>query len=439
MESRTLLHLLVQQRRWTYDVFRRAYEKAAREVATTTGDPSIGTATVSEQSYRRWTAGKVRSLPNWPASTILEHMFGRPVGEILAPPANEVAAPLPCGRATDESEMRMTARNAADHAGEAAAQSLPDLTIDQVEDDVRTLARIYLHTAPAEAYRRGAELLHVSQAMLDRTQRVRQRERLYLQAGATAALMASASFDLGSLPTAVQLARTAALYGEVIDHGPLQAYAHGALAYLAYWDGRPADAVRLARSSRSFGGLGDTGALRLAVIAARAHAHVGDQEGAQRAMQDATRCDTGRRDDLHDDVGGEFGMPPARAAMSTATTYLLLRDADGAEETATRALELFDADGEQPTLRGKASIDLARARIAGGELDGAAEAAQPVLALGSEWSSLGLVQRVASLRADLTCSHLDAPVIRELGAACEDFTASRRAVLGASAPLALGR
>jgi hypothetical protein len=371
----------------------------------------------------------------------LERIFGRMVDELLEPPSEADVTPPPRAPAIDESEIRMTARDAADHAGEAAAQTLPDLTIDQVEDDVRSLARMYLGTSPAESYRRGAELLHTAQAMLDRTQRPRQRERLYLQAGATAALMASASFDLGSLPSAVQLARTAALYGEVIDHGPLQAYAHGALAYLAYWDGRPADAVRLVGTARELGGLGDTGALRLAVIAARAHAHRGDREAAEHAIQAAARCDTGRRDELHDDIGGEFGMPQERAAMSTATTYLLLGDAPSAEATATRALEVFDAAtiDDQPTLLGKASVDLARARLQGGELDGAAEAVQPVLALGVEWRSLGLVQRMAGLRADLAHGQLGARAARELGENIEDFTAGGGAVLGVSSPLALRR
>ncbi|MDT0345851.1 hypothetical protein [Streptomyces litchfieldiae] len=430
---------LCARRGWTYMQFGRAYEQAAREVSVATGDPSIASVTVAEQTFRRWTSGRIRTLPNSPAPAILHHLFKRPATELLAPPPEEIP-PLPSAPAIDEMEIRMTARDAADHAGEAAAQALPDLTIDQIEDDVRGLARRYPSTSPLDSYQRGRELLRLAQAMLDRTQRPRQRERLYLQAGATAALMASASFDLGSLSPAVQLARTAALYGEVIDHGPLQAYAHGALAYLAYWDGRPTDAVRLVATAQQFGGLGDTAGVRLATIAARAHAHLGNADAARRAIRAAGECDSGVRDDLHDDVGGEFGMPLARAAMSAATTYLLLCDAPGAEETASHVLDLMDAQPsqEQPGLRGKAAVDLARARVLRGELDGALAAVEPVFTLNGSWRTLGLVQRMVGLRADLTSGGLaGATAARELGQRVEDFTAGAGArSLGPGSPLA---
>ncbi|GAB2872648.1 hypothetical protein [Streptomyces mayteni] len=441
MEAKTLLQLLVRQLRWSYDRFRRAYEKGAHEVAELQGDRRIANATVSEPTFRRWTSGSIRTLPNEPAPTILEHIFRRPANELLAAP-KEGAVSLPSAPAIDESEIRMTARDAADHAGEAAAWALPDLTIDQVEDDVRKLARSYLETAPVESYRRGAELLQLTRTMLDRTQRPRQRHRLYLQAGSTAAVLASASFDLGSLPAAVQLARTAALYGEVIDHGPLQAYAHGALAYLAYWDSRPADALRLVTTGQNFGGVGDTAATRLATIRARAHAHLGDQESAERVIRSLDDLATGRRDELHDDVGGEFGMPPARAAMSNATTMLLLRDASGAEAAAERALDFINErpPAEQPALRGKAAVDLARARMLRRDLDGAAEAVEPVFALETGWRTLGVLERMTGLRHDLIRSPMaTATAARALGERVEEFTANGAAthLLGPAGPLAL--
>ncbi|MEV1011263.1 hypothetical protein [Streptomyces sp. NPDC049881] len=420
--ERSLLQQLVRRRGWTFSGFQRAYEQAAREVAVLEKDPAIATASVAEQTFRRWTAGSVRTLPNPPAPAILEHLLGRPAADLLGPP--EETAPQPMEPAIDESEIRMTARDAADHASSAASQALPELTLDQLEDDVRALARDYIHTSPAESYRRGAELLYIAQAMLDRTQRPRQRERLYLHAGATAALMTSAGFDLGSLSSAVQLARTAALYGEVIDHGPLQAYAHGTLAYLAYWSGRPGDAVRLVATAQQFGGLGDTAAVRLATISGRAHAHLGDTRTAQQAVQQSVDTDSGRRDELHDGIGGEFGMPPERAAMSNATTLLLTHDGPGAEEAARRALDLMDAQAaDQPGVRGKAAADVARARLLRRDLDGAVDAVEPVLALGCEWRTLGLTERVSGLRADLAHSELrDAVAARQLGDQLEAFT-----------------
>lgn len=66
----------------------------------------------------------------------------------------------------------MTARDAAAHAGDAASFSLPDMTLDQLDDDVTALARAYCSTSPVEMYRRAKELLGLSQALLERTQKL---------------------------------------------------------------------------------------------------------------------------------------------------------------------------------------------------------------------------------------------------------------------------
>ena len=166
-------------------------------------------------------------------------MFGYPVRVLLGwlseqPHAQSSSFVL----ALDESDLAMTARDAAAHAGDAASLSIPDMTLDQLDDDVADLARTYHRTSPVEVYRRAKELLGVAQNLLERTQVPRQRTRAYLAAGQAAALLSGICFDLGSLPAAVQLSRTAALYGQVIEHGPLQAYAHGALALLAFWGGQ---------------------------------------------------------------------------------------------------------------------------------------------------------------------------------------------------------
>ncbi|MFB7776268.1 hypothetical protein [Streptomyces bauhiniae] len=136
---------------------------------------------------------------------------------------------------------------------------------------------------------------------------------------------------------------------------------HGALAFLALWSGRAAEAVRLVRTAQQYGGLGDTGKTRLLVIEGRAYGHLGDQAAAERAVRSALELSTGARDELHDDVGGEFVFLNDRVAMSNATTYLLLSDADGAEEAAESAFSLLAAkpEGQRPLLvTAQAHVDL---------------------------------------------------------------------------------
>ncbi|MDJ1136289.1 hypothetical protein [Streptomyces iconiensis] len=316
------------------------------------------------------------------------------------------------------------------------------MTLDQLDDDVVALAREYNRTSPSEVYRRAKELLNLAQAFLERTEVPRQKKRAYLAAGQSAALLSAISFDLGALPPAVSLARTAALYGKVIEHGPLQAYAHGALAFLAFWDGRPAEAVRLVRTAREFGGLGDTARIRLNVIEGRAFGHLRDQAAAEQAIGNALSLSTGTRDELHDDIGGEFGFPQDRVAMSNATTYLLLRDAEGAEEAAAATLDLLASrpEAQRPILiSSQASVDLARARLLRGELAGAHEALEPVFSIPTEWRVAGTVERLAAVRTELCRSDFNgAAEANALGERIEEFTSTAAAQkLGLATPLAI--
>lgn len=443
MDARTLLQVLVRDRGWTFDRFRHAYEKAAREVAAAAGEPP-STVTVEEQTFRRWTSGRVKGLPNHPAPQVLEHMFGYSARQLLDPPTEHPSASA--GHqvlALNESELAMTARDAAAHAGDAASLSVPDMTLDQLDDDIVDLARAYNRTSPVEVYRRAKELLDVAQSLLERTQVPRQRTRGYLAAGQSAALLSAISFDLGSLPSAVSLSRTAALYGQVIEHGPLQAYAHGALAFLAYWGGRPSEAVRLVHTAQTFGGLGDTARIRLSVIEGRAYGHLGDKAASERAVRRALEQNSGTRDELHDDVGGEFGFPDDRVAMSNATTYLLLRNSEGAETAAHSALHLLGSkpEDQRPLLvSSQASVDLARARLLRGELDGAQEALEPVFQVPTEWRGAGTLERLAAVRSSLCHpTFADAAEASTLGERIEEYSAAATAhKLGATTPLAIG-
>lgn len=443
LEARTLLQLLIRERGWTYERFKRAYAQAVQELATTAGQPHTATATVEEQTFRRWTAGRVKGVPNAPAPEVLERIFGHNVRDLLGPPPQTPLPQYPQHVVTlDESELAMTARDAAAHAGSAASLNVPDMTLDQLDDDVAALAQDYGRTSPVEVYRRAKELLGVSQALLERTEVPRQKTRAYLAAGKSAALLAGICFDLGALPTAVSLSRTAALYGQVIEHGPLQAYAHGSLALLAYWSGRPAESVRLIQRAQTFSGLGDTAHVRLSTIEGRAHAHLADRASAEHAMRNALEQDTGTRDELHDDIAGEFGFPRHRVSMSAATTYILLGDAEGAEASATATLKTLasrPADQRPYLITTQASVDLAHARLLRRELDGAHEALDPVFSVPTEWRGAGTLERISAVRAQLARMDFgNAAKAASLGEQIEEFSAAATAQrLGPSGPLAL--
>lgn len=401
------------------------------------------------RQYERWLkANGVKTAPFDPSSRVLERMFQRPVGDLLRPVSEEPAAEQEVSEwpssppVLNESELLMTARDAASHSGEAAALRLDELTLDQLNDDLVSLSQKYGVTAPDEVFREANGLLRQVQLNLDRTRSPEQHTRLYYAAAQASALLAAVSFDLGALTPAMSFARSAAQYGKTIDYGPVQAYSYGAMAFMAFWDGRPSEAVRLAQRAQNFGGLGDTARRRLYAIEARAHGHLRADDQAHAAIRAALDQTSGRRDELHDDVAGEFGFDSARTAMSNATTCLLLRDPTGAEEFATTALDLFAArpEGEVPiAVSGPGAVDLARARIMQNEVEGAQEALVQVFLVPPSWRGSGMMERMVAARIELT--HIQfrgSPTAASLAEQIEEFCAlspTRR--LGAQNPLAI--
>ncbi|MCQ8829096.1 DNA-binding protein [Streptomyces malaysiensis] len=433
--ARTLLKVLVDQRRWRYRDFERAFRRAAAQ----TLDEASRNLTVSEAQFRRWTGGKVQTLPGPEACAVLEHMFGVDAAALFdAPPS---VAPVPAFNLEDE--IAMTARDAQSEAADAAAASISDTALDQLRDDVATLARTYSTKAPFDVFKEARRLREDAENARGRTQIPAQSQELLIVAGQACALLATAAFDLGSLDGARRLCRSAALYGETARFDPLRAFAGGTLAYIAYFQEQPAEATRLARHAQVFTGLGDVARRRLAAIEARAFGYLGDPVSAQRAL-DASQADgQGVTDDLHDDVAGEFGFTVERLAMSNSSTCLLLGDGGQAEAAAVRALKL--AAARPAALRsarvvGGAAADLAAARLLRGDLDGAADALERVWVVPRDQRATGLLTRTARVRHALTGQrYRGAALAGELGERIEDFTRmSAQHQLGTGgAPLAL--
>ncbi|MDL2075842.1 hypothetical protein QNN03_05265 [Streptomyces sp. GXMU-J15] len=430
----------------SHRAFSEAYARVAQQLRSEGYD--VAPAPGARHYERLLTVGGVKTAPYAPTARVLERMFERPIGDLLRSVAEDpLAEREESGSASsppvlNESELLMTARDAASHSGEAAALRLDEMTLDQLHDDLVKLSRKYGCTAPGEVFQEANNLLRQVQLNLERTRSPEQHTRLYYAAAQASALLAAVSFDLGALAPAVSFARSAAQYGKTIDHGPVQAYAYGMMAFMAFWDGRPSESVRLAKTAQRFGGLGDTARRRLYAIEARAYGHLRADGQAQHAIRAALEQTSGHRDELHDDIGGEFGFDAARTAMSNATTCLLLRDPTGAEEFASTALSLLSGRPEHEApivVAGPAAIDLARARLMRNEVEGAQEALTPVFKVAPGWRGSGMMERLVAARIELTRPQFrGAPAAVSLAEQIEDFTAlspARR--LGAQSPLAI--
>jgi len=444
---RTVLFLLATRRGIrSHQAFSDEYTRVAEQLRT---EGYVVAPAPAARHYERFLKfGEVKTTPHAPTARVLERMFQHPVGDLLRSASDIQELERACSTRAqsppvlDESDLLMTARDAASHASEAASLRLDEMTLDQLHDELIALSRKYGRTAPAEVFRDATDLLNRSQVLLERTRSPQQETRLYYAAAQSSGLLAAVSFDLGALAPAVSFARTSAQYGKTIGNGPVQAYAYGMLALMAFWDGRPNEAVRHVKSAHQFGGLGDTARRRLYAIEARAHGHLRNVEQAKRAIRDALDQSSGRRDELHDDIGGEFGFDDARTAMSHATTCLLLRDAGGAEDYATKALTLLrmqPADEQPIVVAGPAAVDLARARLLRNEVEGAQEALAPVFQVPPSWRGSGMLERLTAARIELTRPDVrSAPAALALAEQIEDFNAlspARR--LGAANPLAI--
>lgn len=424
----TLLKALVNERGWSYREFESMYRRTARRV--------LGfELTVSEPQFRRWTSGSLTKLPRAEACRVLEEMFGVvPARRLFAPPEAHLAeAPATFDL---EAEIAMTARDAQTRAGDTAAQSVSDISLDQLREDVITLARSYNAYAPADVFHRAKALREEAETLRDRTAVPTQQQELVILAGKTCALLAASAFDLGALDGAKRLARSAALYGEIARFTPLQAFAGGSLAYIAYFSDRPAEAVRFAQAAQALDGLGDLARRRLATIEARAFGHLGHEEAAHRALRVSEEPLGSQVDDLHDGVGGEFGFTDERLAMSNGSTYLLLGDGRNAEAAAQRALALVEerstVQQSSPVLGG-AAVNLASARLLGGDLAGAAEALELVWSIPTHHRVTGLLERTSRLRHTLTARPFrGAATAAALGERLEDF--HRASAQGAVGP-----
>ncbi|MFF8431055.1 DNA-binding protein [Streptomyces sp. NPDC016566] len=398
-EPRTLLAWLCNRDKLTYRRFVQEFTRhGVRIFGSSSASPTCG-----ETQFRRWTGGQLQGLPvdeacqvlvaMWPEYTA-EQLFGPPPQGDPQVPANDL-----------EERVRMTAEDAHDAADATATASISDNTIDELRDQVTAVAQGYHLMPPAKAYEVADALRQSIERHRDRTQVPIQQQDLMSLNGKAAALLSVAAFDLGFFQPARSLARTAAVFGETTRFTPLQAYAAGTLAYIAYHTGNATEAVNKATLALSYGGLGDVAHRRLQAIKARAHAHLGDVGSARRAILLSGEDGQGQRDELHDGVGGEFAFTPERLAMSTSTTALLVGDAARAEADARRALELIGRrppEGQSSHVRASAAADLAHARLLADDVDGAAEALNAVWTVPAEARKTGIVVRTARIARHLS-------------------------------------
>jgi hypothetical protein len=291
-------------------------------------------------------------------------------------------------------------------------------TLEQLEADIRRIVTTYPNRPVPPTFMEVRELRNRAFELIEGRQYPEQSRQLYLITGVLCGILSNASFDLGHLPAAETQARTAFLCAELAGNNWLRSWIRGMQSLIAYWDDRPADAVALARAGWDFVPEAGTARVRLASIEARACARLKDEAGTDDALR---RAEQAREQVTADDeIGGMLAFPEAKQTFYGATAHLWLGETARlrtAERLAAESVAWYDAAPPERRRIGEqclARLDLAGARLAMGELEGAGTAVRQVLQAGSRRRTDSVVRRLRHI-----ANQLDRPRYQDSSAALD--------------------
>lgn len=426
---RTMLEHLIQQRDRTYEELAAEFSQLDEHAAISARHP--GRLARGERELAGTTPATRRAL---------QALFGLPADELLRPWSPQLAptirtcpdGPLVMPSTGDErSILAMAAQRARRFTLTASEGTTPDI-IDQLHADVQRLALAYPQRPVTELLGDLAETQDTLFTLIERRQGVTQARQLHFLAAVTGGLLAKASHDLADPHSAMLQARTAFFCAEQADHNGLRAWLRGLQSLVAYWAGRYAEALRYAEQGIQYADhASGTAAVWLPVSAARAYAALGDAPSTLSEIRRAEQAWDQVQPDELDELGGicTFNRPRTLYYAADALAWLPAsatedQEATAAQEYAAKAVDAY-ADPTNATWafgdQAGAHTDLTIARIAGRDLDGAAEALAPVLDLPPEKRIHGVTSSVRRVHQALIRAGLAADAA-ELIDAIEDFT-----------------
>jgi transcriptional regulator with XRE-family HTH domain len=284
--------------------------------------------------------------------------------------------------APDEEKIVMTAAHQSAEFGEwAEATNVGPTTLAQIDEDSRRIAQTYIRVAPLPLMLEAIRLRNRVFTLLEGRQHPTQARHLYLAAGRICGLLAWMAGDVGRHREADTQARTGWLCAELADHDGLRAWIRATQSKLAYWDGNPLDAARLAEAGLRYPAT-DSARVLLASQSARAWARLGQTDAAHAALAQAEEERAAMS--TEDELGGLYGFPESQQYYFAGSAYLWLREyvhALAAADTATRKFAGGPPEERSYASEMLATIDAATAHLHNDELDGAAERLAVVLAL----------------------------------------------------------
>jgi hypothetical protein len=328
-----------------------------------------------------------------------------------------------------EHEVLAAAHEASERAWQAEQRGIGDTTLEQLRADVTRLSRDYMTAEPVPLFKEMYRVRGRMHEALGQRLWPKDTTEIYFLLGCVNGLMGCVAADLGYAAAGAELARAGWAFATVTGHRGLLAKLRLDLAALSYWDGQLPRAADLASSGLGYLSGGPT-AVQLHVRYGRAAARMGDVGAARRSIAAARQA---RELDYSDDltaVGGEFDLSAASAEYLIGS---VLTDIPGAEGEAVaqleRAVDLYAVGPGPGETHGYgtaalASIGLTEARLGAGTLDAAADALEAVLDLPPSRRIDPIPQGLARVRAALARdAYENSPLARDLAERIDAFAA----------------
>lgn len=293
----------------------------------------------------------------------------------------------------------MAAQRAFRFASIAEGNNVGPETIQQLFEEVQRISSLYPRVPLHQVLGDLIEAQNVSFVILEGRQRPTQTRDLYLLSGILSLMLAKASHDLNDPQSAMKQARTAYICADNAEHDGLRLRVRTQQSLMAYWAGWTSEAIRYADLARDLATprTGSAGVWLLAQSARTASA-VGEGEKAIADLRSARELREQIEPDDLDSFGGLMRFAPCRQQYYAAETLIWIPGQESEAEAASlKAIQTYEeasssesddwAFGDEAGSR----TDLAFARAARGELEGAEEAISPVLELPVEQRVAGVV------------------------------------------------
>lgn len=406
----TRMQRLMKQRRLTREQTLDMLNRRARDLG-------VRDFTLSLRQLDRWLAGNLGTEPRPSTCRVVEAEFGHSIDDLLAFDDETRAASQELVRRAfgPPAAVEAAVGGSAKFAVWADSMRIGDLSLISLRARLTALAHAYVNSPLAPVFDELVDLRDNLFTLITSRPDPGRLPEAYLLAGATCAMLAYASGDLGAPQAAMVQTQAALACAERADNSTLTAWILGNQAMTYDWYGQPRQALRLTAEANIHSRQAQvpgTVLVRLSSIEARAHARLGNAPAAKGALDRAHAARdllesryAGGRDEL-DDMGGILTFTLAKQHFYGGSTYLRIGDPAAAQHAALAALAAY-ADGP-PDERSYgdealAWVDVAAARVTSprSDLDAAAQAIGVVHRLPPAMQIPALAQPLSELRRAL--------------------------------------